>query len=151
MDDPNLSGGTQRDDAQRDPDLPRADDPIRGAQEQDDSTKATAGVTWGGGTKLEASSDGDQWSGTLTVPFGGGASKPVDTTPSAVNPDAPADPGSCTGDDGQSYPNGWVLFRDNQAVATCMNGIWVSAAAPADAAQPGDYPVPSGGDATSMG
>src|SRR4029079_2747712 len=103
-----------RDDTARDPDLPRNDDPIKGAQEQDDSSKATAGVTWGGGTKLEASTDGDQWSGNLTVPFGGGATKPIDTTPSAVNPDAPPDAGSCVGDDGQTYPNGWVLFRDNQ-------------------------------------
>jgi hypothetical protein len=111
MDDAGPSGGTELDSTARDPDLPRTDDPIRGAQEQDDSSKATAGVTWPGGTKLEGSTDGDQWSATLTVPFGGGGSKPVDTAPSATNPDAPADSGACTGDDGQSYPNGWVLFR----------------------------------------
>ena len=145
MDDFDVSGGTQRDDTARDPDLPRNDDPIRGAQEQDDSSKATGGVTLPGGAKLEGSTDGDQWSGTLTIPFGGGPAKPIDTTPSPVNPDAPADPGSCIGDDGQSYPNGWVQFRDNQPVATCMNGIWVPAAA-ADAPQPGDYPMPSGVD-----
>src|SRR5256885_10430 len=70
MDDYDTTGGTQRDDTARDPDLPRTDDPIRDAQQQDDSTKATAGVHLPGGTKLEGSTDGDQWSGTLTIPFG---------------------------------------------------------------------------------
>ena len=142
-DDVDFSGGTQREGTAREPDLPRVDDSVRDAKEQDDSTKATAGVVLPGGTTLEAQSNADEWSGTVTIPFGGGASKPVDTTPSAVNPDAPADPGACVGADGQSYPNGWVLFENNQAVATCVNGFWMPSADAAPAAEPGDYPTPA--------
>ncbi len=52
----------------------------------------------------------------MTIPLDPNPPKPVDTTPSAVNPDAPPDPGSCVGEDGGTYPNGWVIFKDNVAV-----------------------------------
>jgi hypothetical protein len=141
-DDSSVTGGTQRSDTGRDPDLPRTDDPLRGAQEQDDSSKATAGVQLPGGTKVEASTDGDQHSATLTIPFGGEAPKPVDTSPSSVNPDAPPDPGACVGTDGQSYPNGWEIFRNNVAIERCVNGVWVPVVPPASPEQPGDYESP---------
>jgi len=141
-DDNTVSGGTQRSDTARDPDLPRTDDPNRAAQEQDDSTKATAGVPLPGGGKAEVSSDGDQHSATVTIPFGDGAQKPVDTTPSASNADAPPDPGACMGADGQSYPNGWEIFQDNVAIERCVNGVWVPVVPPAPPEQPGDYESP---------
>ena len=134
-----LTGGTQRSDTARDADLPRTDDPIRGAQEQDDSSKATAGVQLPGGAKAEVSTDGDQHSATVTVPFGEGAQKPVDTTPSPVNADAPPDPSACVGSDGQSYPNGWETFRDNVPFERCVNGVWVPVVPPAPPEHPGDY------------
>jgi hypothetical protein len=144
MSDDNLvTGGTQRSDTAQDPDLARTDDPIRGAQERDDGSKATAGVRLPGGAKAEVSTDGDQHSGTLTIPFGGGAQKPVDTTPSPSNPDAPPDPGACAGADGRSYPNGWEIFRDNVAIERCVNGVWVPVVPPAPPEQPGDYESPA--------
>jgi hypothetical protein len=147
-DDPTLTGGTQPGDTARDPNLPRpADDTVRGAQEQDDSTKATAGVKFPGGTKIEATSDGTQAGGQITIPLDPNPPKPVDTTPRAVNPDAPADSGECMGEDGRPYPNGWVLFKDNVAVATCTNGIWVPSAPPAP---PPDYNDLPAGDPNTM-
>ncbi|MCI4353963.1 MAG: hypothetical protein L3K06_01185 [Thermoplasmata archaeon] len=140
VDDATPSGGTQRPDTARDPDLPRTDDPNRQAQEQDDSTKATAGVKFPGGTKIEATSDGTQSGGQVTIPLDPNPPKPVDTTPSVVNPDAPPEAGSCVGEDGGTYPNGWVIFKDNVAVSTCVNGLWMPAAPPPS--QPGDYPAP---------
>jgi hypothetical protein len=157
------SGGTQRPDAARDPDLPRRDDTVRDAQQQDDSTKATAGVTLPGGTKIEATSEGPssdqrrpgdappagapgtvQGGLQVTIPFGGGADKPVDTSPRAVNPDAPANPGDCIGDDGRPYPEGWVLMDGMKEVARCVAGMWVPIAQ-SEPPQPGDYQVPDTG------
>ena len=148
MGDFELSGGTQPSDTARDPDLGGPDDPIRDAQEQDDSTKATAGVTLPGGAKVEVSTDGDEHGATLTIPFGQGAQKVVDTTPSVVNPDAPPDAGACIGEDGQSYPDGWVIYKDNVAVSRCVRGFWMPAE-PDAASQPGDYPMPA--DSTDAG
>jgi len=157
-DDVKVTSGTQRADAARDPSQPRTDDTVRNAQQQDDSTHATAGVQLPGGTKIEVTSDGPsndlgtsppaagtapgstQFGGQVTIPFGSGATKPVDTSPKAYNPDAPPDPNECVDDDGRTYPDGWVIFHDNQPVKTCMRGIWVAAepAAPASPG-PGDY------------
>jgi len=147
-DDPTLTGGTQPGDTARDPNLPRpADDTVRGAQEQDDSTKATAGVQFPGGTKVEVSTDGDQSGVQVTIPFGSGSTKPVDTTPSVVNPDAPADTGSCVGEDGKTYPSGWVYIKDMVEIATCVNGFWIPKEPPAP---PPDYNDLPAGDPTTM-
>jgi len=144
VDDSAVTGGTQRSDTARDPDLPRTDDPNRSAQEQDDSTKATAGVPLPGGAKAEVSTDGDQHSATVTIPFGEGAQKPLDTTPTPFNADAPADAGECMGSDGRPYPNGWVIFQDNVEIERCVNGVWVPAAPPAAAGPgPADYDPPA--------
>jgi hypothetical protein len=150
-DDPTLTGGTQPGDTARDPNLNRpADDTVRGAQEQDDSTKATAGVKFPGGTKIEVTTDGTQSGGIqFTIPLDPSPPKPVDTTPRAVNPDAPAPAGECTGDDGRTYPDGWVLIKDNVEIATCRSGIWVPIAPPMEMSPPGDYPTPDP-NATTM-
>jgi hypothetical protein len=142
VDDVTPTGGTQRSDTARDPDLPRTDDPVRQAQEQDDSTKATAGVKLPGGTKIEATSDGTQAGGQITIPLDPNPPKPPDTSPRTVNPDAPPDPGSCVGEDGGTYPNGWEIFKDNVAVSKCVNGQWMPVVPAAPPEQPGDYPQP---------
>jgi hypothetical protein len=116
------TGGNQNSETVRDPKLPRTDDPVRQTEEQDDSTKATAGVKLPGGTKIEATSDGTQAGGQITIPLDPNPPKPPDTSPRTVNPDAPPDPGSCVGEDGGTYPNGWEIFKDNVAVSKCVNG-----------------------------
>ncbi|HYC07905.1 MAG TPA: hypothetical protein VEG29_08265 [Candidatus Binatia bacterium] len=156
MPDPTPTGGTQPGDTARDPNLNRpADDTVRGAQEQDDSTKATAGVKFPGGTKVEVTTDGTQSGGIqFTIPLDPSPSKPVDTTPSAVNPDAPAPAGECTGADGQTYPDGWTIFKDMVPISKCVNGTWVPVtpdpvAPPLEMSPPGDYPSPDP-NATTM-
>lgn len=142
-DDVGTTGGTQRAETARDPDLPRTDDTVKGAQEQDDGSKATAGVQLPGGAKAEVSTDGDQATGTVTIPFGGGPQRTVDTTPSPTIADPPVDPSACVGADGQTYPNGWEIFQDNVAIERCVNGIWVPVVPPAPPDQPGDYETPT--------
>ncbi len=163
MSDPQVTWGTQRADSARDPNLPRTDDPVKGAQQQDDSTHATAGVQLPGGAKIEITSDGPsndlgtsppaagtapgstQLGGQVTIPFGSGATKRVDTSPTPYSPDPAApDPNECVDDDGRSYPDGWVVFHDNVPVKTCRRGIWMPADPPAPAQSgPGDYQTPA--------
>jgi hypothetical protein len=139
-----FTGGTQPGDTARDPNQPGQDNPIKQAQEQDDSAKATAGVKSAGGTKLEVTGDDKQGSVQMTIPFDGSSStKPVDTEPSVWHADAPRDSNSCVAENGQEYPDGWIIYKDNQPTLQCAQGIWMPSVPDASVPEPGDYPLPS--------
>jgi hypothetical protein len=167
-----FAGGSQPDDYDQDPDNPKQNPPWQQSDDEDDASKARAGVKlpdgttiqgyWDGGTSADGTvypdgkTDGGVQGGVIvTIPFGGDSGSHGNSGSDSGGHAAPEvtyapeyhPSGYCISDSGDQYRSGETATFGDGHRYWCSQGTWIPIPDPVDE-QPGDYSTPSD-DATS--